>query len=160
MSTIEQGTIVRVDLTGRVNSHEGPVFQTTVESVARDEGLVEEGKHAHYEPRLVIVGKQQMLDGVDEALVGMKVGEEKKIEIPPEKAFGNIDPKKRRVMAFREFKKSFKKPPRVGDAVDMPKSGEQARVLRVEQGKVIIDTNHILAGRTVYYTIKIGRAHV
>ncbi len=155
VSTVENGKIVRVDMTGRVNSHEGPVFQTTVEAVAREEGLFEEGKHAHYEPRLVIVGKQQMLDGVDEALVGMKVGEEKKVEIPAEKAFGSIDPKKRRVMAFREYKKSFKKPPRVGDAVDMPKSGEQARVLRIDQGKVIIDTNHVLAGRTVYYTIKV-----
>lgn len=155
-NTITNGDIVRVDLVGRVNSHEGPVFQVTNEAVAREEGMLEDDKHHHhYEPKLVVVGKGQVIDGLDEALVGMAVGEEKKLMLPPEKAFGKADPKKRLTMSFREFKQKFKKPPRVGDPVEMPQSHEQGRISRILQGKVIIDTNHVLADRDVYYTIKV-----
>lgn len=153
--TIEEGDIIRVHLTGRVNNHEGPVFQTTEEAVAQEEGLNEDGQHAHYDPKLVIVGKKQVLDGVDEALVGMKVDDEKQVEIESEKAFGPVDNKKRQFMSYREFKKKFKKAPRVGDFIELPKTREQGRVIRNQQGKVLIDTNHMLAGRTVYYTIKV-----
>ncbi|MFX0101903.1 MAG: FKBP-type peptidyl-prolyl cis-trans isomerase [Candidatus Hodarchaeota archaeon] len=155
---IENGDIVRVHMTGRVNSYEGPVFQVTEEEVARAEGMIEEDKehqHQHYGPKLVIVGKNQVITGVDEALVGMKIGEEKKIEIEPDKAYGQVDAKKKRVMAFREFRKKFKKAPRRGDYVDLPNSQEQGRIIKVDQGKVTLDTNHILAGRTVYFTLKV-----
>jgi FKBP-type peptidyl-prolyl cis-trans isomerase 2 len=152
---IQVDDVVRIHLTGRVNSFEGPVFQVTDETVAKAEGMAQEDKHAHYEPKLVIVGKKQVIDGVDEALVGMKAGEVKNVEIPAEKAFGKADPKKRRAMAFREFKVKFKKAPRVGDVVDMPQTRDQARIVRIDQGKVFIDTNHVLADRTVYYTVKV-----
>lgn len=154
-SEIADGDIIRVHLTGRVNSHEGPVFQVTDEDIAREEGMVEEGEHRHYGPRLVIVGKKQVIDGVDEALVGMEVGGEKQVEIPPEKAYGKVDPRKKRTMAFREYTRKFKKRPRYGDRVDLPKSQDQGRVVGVNQGKVTIDMNHILAGREVYFTINV-----
>jgi FKBP-type peptidyl-prolyl cis-trans isomerase SlyD len=153
--TIEAGNVVRVHLTGRVNSHDGPVFQVTDEAVAKAEGMVEEGKHQHYEPKLVIVGRKQVIEGIDEALVGMKVGEEKKVEVPAEKAFGKSDPKKKMAMAFPEFRKRFKKQPRVGEVVELPQSKEDARIVNINQGRVILDTNHMLADRTVYYTVKI-----
>ncbi len=152
--TIEAGNVVRVHITGRVNSHDGPVFQVTDEAVAKAEGMVEEGKHQHYEPKLVIVGRKQVIEGIDEALVGMKVGEEKKVEIPAEKAFGKSDPKKKMSMAFPEFRKRFKKAPRVGEVVELPQSKEDARIVSTNQGRVTMDTNHMLADRTVYYTIK------
>ncbi len=153
--TIESGNVVRVHLTGRVNNHDGPVFQVTDEAVAKAEGMVEEGKHQHYEPKLVIVGRKQVIEGIDEALVGMKVGEEKKVEVPAEKAFGKADPKKRQAMAFPEFRKRFKKTPRVGEVVELPQSKEEARIININQGRVMLDTNHMLADRTVYYTIKV-----
>jgi FKBP-type peptidyl-prolyl cis-trans isomerase SlyD len=153
--TIETGNVVRVHMTGRVNSHEGPVFQVTEEAVAKAEGMVEEGKHQHYEPKLVIVGRKQVIEGIDEALVGMKVGEEKKVEIPAEKAFGKGDPKKKMAMAFPEFRKRFKKQPRVGDSVELPQTKEDARIVNINQGRVILDTNHMLADRNVFYTIKV-----
>ncbi|NMC08645.1 MAG: hypothetical protein GYA24_25775 [Candidatus Lokiarchaeota archaeon] len=154
--TIENGNVVRVHLIGRVNSHDGPVFQVTDEAVAKAEGMVEEGKHQHYEPKLVIVGRKQVIEGIDEALVGMTVGEEKKVEIPAEKAFGKADPKKKMAMAFPEFRKRFKgKTPRVGEVVELPQTKEDARIVNISQGRVILDTNHMLADRPVYYTIKV-----
>jgi peptidylprolyl isomerase len=153
--SIETGNVVRVHLTGRVNSHDGPVFQVTEEAVAKAEGMVEEGKNQHFEPKLVIVGRKQVIEGIDEALVGMKVGEEKKVEIPPEKAFGASDPKKKMAMAFPEFRKRFKKQPRVGEVVELPQSKEDARIVNINQGRVMLDTNHMLADRTVFYTVKV-----
>jgi peptidylprolyl isomerase len=34
------------------------------------------------------VGKGELIDGFDEAVVGMKLGEEKTVTVPPEKAYG------------------------------------------------------------------------
>nr|MDO8113816.1 FKBP-type peptidyl-prolyl cis-trans isomerase [Candidatus Sigynarchaeota archaeon] len=153
--SIQNDDVVRIHLVGRVNSFMGPVFQVTEEAVAKAEGVAEDDKHAHYEPKLVIVGKKQVIDGVDEALVGMKVGEEKNVEIPAEKAFGKSDPKKKRIMSFREFKVKFKKAPRLGDTVELQQSREQARITRIDQGKIFLDTNHMLADRTVFYTVKV-----
>ncbi|MHA1794422.1 MAG: FKBP-type peptidyl-prolyl cis-trans isomerase [Promethearchaeota archaeon] len=152
---IKEGDIIRVHVVGRVNSHEGPVFQVTDENVAREEGMLDDENKRTYEPWLVILGKGQIISGIEEALIGMKVGEEKKVEIPPEKAYGQVDPKKKTIMAFREFKRKFKKNPRRGDFVEMPNTHEQGKVIRVNQGKVFIDTNHVLAGRTLYYTLKV-----
>ena len=154
-SLIQTGDVIRIHMTGRVNSHEGPVFYTTDRDIAEAEGILNENNESQFGPRLVIVGQKQVLEGVEEALIGMAVGEEKKVEIEPAKAFGEVDPKKRRTYAYREYRRKFKKPPRRGDYVEMPETGMEGRVARVEQGKVIVDMNSPLAGRTVYYTIKV-----
>ena len=41
-----------------------------------------------YKPLTFTVGAGQMIKGFDEGVVGMKVGEEKTLEIPPEEAYG------------------------------------------------------------------------
>jgi FKBP-type peptidyl-prolyl cis-trans isomerase 2 len=152
---IENGDVVKIDLVGRVNSQSGPVFQCTIEQVAKDEGIYDEKEKSHYEPRLVIVGKKMVLDGIEEALVGMEVGETKELVLPPEKAFGKSDPKKRQFFSLPEFRKKFKKAPRVGDSVELAQSHEQGRVVHIAQGKVIVDMNHVLADREVFYTVKV-----
>ena len=41
-----------------------------------------------YEPLQVKLGGGQVIAGFQEALIGMKVNEEKEVTIPPEKAYG------------------------------------------------------------------------
>ena len=43
---ITEGDVLRIHMTGRVNSHEGPVFQVTDEEVARAEGMMEDEEYS------------------------------------------------------------------------------------------------------------------
>lgn len=49
---------------------------------------------ARFEPESVVVGKPSHLPGLDDALVGMVVGEKKRLTLPPDRAFGQPDPAK------------------------------------------------------------------
>lgn len=83
---VESGDTVMVHYIG---SCRGKVFDTTYEEIAREAGIYEEGKE--YGPVEILVGAGGVIKGLDEALPGMKLMEEKEIAVPPEKGFR--DPK-------------------------------------------------------------------
>lgn len=74
---------------------DGLVFDTSYESVASDAKIPKiEGfkPKASYEPLNFTSGKGLMIPAFEKALIGMRVGEEKEILIPPEEAYGNWSP--------------------------------------------------------------------
>lgn len=64
----------------------GKVFDTSIESEAKKTGLYNRSRD--YKPIQVKLGSGQVIQGFDEALVGMALNEEKEVTIPPEKAYG------------------------------------------------------------------------
>lgn len=73
------------------------LFHTTRRSVAENAAVPKVNWFAmpdHTGAEAVTVGKRGLFPGVGEALVGMKVGEKKRITLPPEQAFGPRDPGK------------------------------------------------------------------
>lgn len=82
------GDSVEVDYTVRVEN--GSVYDTTLESVAREAGIYK--STIRYRPFNFTLGKGDVIDGFDEAVRGMRIGEEKTVLIPPEKAYGDYDP--------------------------------------------------------------------
>jgi len=64
----------------------GKVFDTSMEKEAKSAGLYSPARD--YKPLQVILGAGKVIQGFDEALIGMKVNEEKEVVIPPEKAYG------------------------------------------------------------------------
>ena len=77
-------------------------------------------------------------------------GYEGEIDVPPEKAFGNHDPK--RVESFP--KNQFKEKPVKGMTVKVEELGEGV-VLDIIGRRVIVDFNHPFAGKTLHYQFKI-----
>ena len=59
-----------------------------------------------------------LLKAVEDALVGMKPGERKTFDIPPEQAFGPRDPAKVKTIPLRRFR-DVEGPVRVGDVVSV-----------------------------------------
>jgi len=57
-----------------------------MEKEAKSAGLYNPARD--YKPLQVILGTGKVIQGFDEALIGMKVNEEKEVVIPPEKAYG------------------------------------------------------------------------
>lgn len=83
-----RGDMVWVDYTVRVEN--GSVYDTTLEQVARDAGIYK--STIRYTPFNFTLGSADMIDGFNEAVLGMRVGEEKNAIIPPDKAYGAYDP--------------------------------------------------------------------
>jgi FKBP-type peptidyl-prolyl cis-trans isomerase SlyD len=142
---VKVGDFIKISYTGRSF---GMVFDTTREEDARESGTFDEKKK--YEPVIICAGKQQILLGLDEALVGKEPGYEDTVEIPPEKAFGE-----REQELMRSFeKKAFKEKVAVGMRVNIPNVGE-GTVVKMIGNRVLVDFNHPLAGQTLSYSFRI-----
>ena len=82
---IKEGDHVLVDYTGRLE--DGTIFDTSVEDVAIEAGVHNPGRV--YQPRGFTIGAGQMIKGFESGVVGMAVGEEKTLTLPPEDAYGS-----------------------------------------------------------------------
>ncbi len=134
---VEKGDVVEIKLVGRVK--DGEVFEKTAEK-----------------PAVVIVGKKRLIQGLEEALLGMNEGDKKTVEIPPEKAYGPRNPELVKIIPMSAFKKSGINPaPGVVVTID----GYPARVLSVSGGRVRVDFNHELAGKTLVFDVEVVKVH-
>ncbi len=86
--TVKTGDNVSVDYTGSLKDT-GKVFDTSIKTVADANGLSMPGRQ--YKPLRFTVGKKQVVDGFNDGVLGMKIGETKKFEVSPEKGYP-IDP--------------------------------------------------------------------
>ncbi len=80
----QKGDTVSVHYLGRFPG--GKVFDTSMEKEAMSAGL--HNRARDYKPLQVILGTGKVIAGFEEALIGMKVNEEKDVTIPPEKGYG------------------------------------------------------------------------
>ena len=142
---IKEGDFIKLSYTGKVGDN---VFDTTYEDEAKTAGI--HSPNAVYGPITICVGQKHVILGLDEELVGKKVGDEATVTVTPEKAFGERDPK--RIQSFP--KNQFKEKPVRGMAVKLGEQGE-GTVVDVIGNKVIVDFNAPLAGATLTYTYKI-----
>jgi FKBP-type peptidyl-prolyl cis-trans isomerase SlyD len=142
---IKEGDFIRLSYIGKVGDN---VFDTTHEDEAKTAGI--HSPNAIYGPVTICVGQKHVIVGLDEELVGKKFGAEATVTIPPEKAFGERDPK--RVQSFP--KNQFKEKPVPGMAVKLGEQGE-GTVVDVIGSKVIVDFNAPLAGATLTYSYKV-----
>lgn len=104
------------------------------------------------EPYAVILGEDALIPGLAEALEEMKEGEEREIELPPEKAFGERKKELIVIIPEKEFRKRGIAPV---PGLVIEADGRPGRVLSVSGGRVQVDFNHELAGKTVIYRVKV-----
>ena len=102
------------------------------------------------EPLSYVQGKGQIVPGLEKALAGLKVGDKKRVEVPPEQAYGPYDEKKR----FSVPKSRVPGDAQVGSILQ-DKSGQPIRLVEMSDASVILDRNHPLAGKTVIFDVRI-----
>lgn len=143
--TITKGDIIKLSFTGKLDN--GSVFDTTDENVAKENNIYDENRR--YEPMTVVVGSNTLVEGLEEDLFGKKKGYKGTVTVPPEKAYGlrslelieTVSPKK------------FDKKPEPGMWIE---SGDKLGVVEsVSGGRVRIDYNEPLAGKTLTFEYKI-----
>lgn len=137
-----------IDYTGR---EDGEVFDTTREEVAEEEGL--EREDVDYQPVPVLIGRGYVIEGLEDALKQMDVGDEKEVEVPPGKGYGERDPDDVETYPEREFRKQDVQVRR-GEEVLI--GNRRGRVMSVNSGRVRVDFNHPLAGKELDYWIRVN----
>jgi len=147
--TFQKGDYVLLEYTV-VDKDDNKVVETTIEDKAKEAGIYRPDEV--YEPRLIIIGETRLFEPLEQAIMNSNEGQEVTVEVSPDKAFGQRDASKVRVISIREFYR-YGKLPRVGDIVEV--NNQQARVVSITGGRVTLDFNHPLAGKTLIVTAKV-----
>lgn len=148
---LQKGDFILIDYVGKVKET-GEVFDTTIEEIAKKERLYKEGEI--YEPKLVVLGEGWVLKALEDEILKLDVGTKSTIEIPPEKAFGPRDPEKVRLVPLRRLvAKGIT--PQIGMRIEY--EGKMATVRTVGAGRVQLDFNPPLAGKTLVYEVTVQK---
>ncbi|NJE85474.1 peptidylprolyl isomerase [Thermococcus sp. CX2] len=145
---VEVGDFVVFNYIGRFE--DGEIFDTSYEDVAKENGIYVEDRE--YGPLGVNVGVGEIIPGLDEALIGMEIGEKKTITIPPEKGYGMPNPELIIEVPITEFSNVGIEP--IQGMYVMTDSGI-AKIAKVGEENVTLDFNHPLAGKTLIFEVEI-----
>jgi FKBP-type peptidyl-prolyl cis-trans isomerase 2 len=145
--TVEKGDIVMVDYTGWSVESDGERMFDTTEKEDAEKGEIFDEK-IPYKPMALIAGGGRVFKGLDDAIVGSKVGEARDATLLPSQGAGERDPRNFTVRPMREFLRQ-KIEPEIGKRVVVgDKSGY---IVAVSSGRVRVDFNDRLAGRKLKY---------
>jgi len=147
----EKGDFVLIDFIAKVKET-GEVFDTTKEDIARKEKLYKEGEI--YEPNLIVIGEGWVLKTLDENLPALELEKLASVEITPDKAFGNRDPEKVRLVPLKRLIAKGVNP-QLGMRVEF--EGKLAIVRTIGAGRVQLDFNPPLAGKTLVYEVTVQK---
>lgn len=134
---VKKGSFVKFHYMGRLKNNK--VFAST------------KGK----KPLECRVGKEEIIKGIEEGLVGMKKLEKKEIIVSPEDAYGQrieelVKKMPKNILQGKDIE--------TGQSVNLKsKRGDilEAKVLAVQEDTITIDLNHPLAGETLKFDIEI-----
>lgn len=146
---LEKNNFVQIEYTGKLEKN-NKIFDTTNKELAQKENIF--NPKMAYGPITICLGQNQILPGLDEAIIGESENKEKEIHLKSEKAFGKKDPKLIMLIPLSKFKKENIRP-MVGMQINV--DNQMAIVKSVNGGRVMADFNHPLAGQDVIYNIKI-----
>jgi FKBP-type peptidyl-prolyl cis-trans isomerase 2 len=147
---IENGDFVKIEFTGKVEET-GEVFDTTSQDVAEEAGLFNQEKN--YGPIPIVVGGKHLLPAIDEAVIGMEKGDSKNVTVDPDNGFGHRDSSLVQLIPMKEFKKQGMTP---YPGMKITAEGQTGKILTVNGGRVKVDFNHELAGKTLNYDLTIA----
>ena len=151
--SIETGDSVTFAYTGRLD--DDTVFDTSRQPVAEETGLAEAQPDREYAPLTVELGDEEIIEGLEEGLVGLEEGATETLTIPPEKAYG--EPSEEHVQEFdtEELEAMLDgQRPEVGSYLEA-QGGGQGEVVHVDDETVRVDFNPQLAGETLTFDVEI-----
>lgn len=133
--TVNENSTVKVHYTGRLEDN--TVFDSSIDR----------------EPLNAELGKGMLIQGFEQGLQGMKVGEKKTITIPSTEAYGPI-----REDMTQEVEKEFV-PEGVEVGAQLTANGPQGPIIvtvkEIKEATVILDANHPLAGKDLIFDLEV-----
>jgi peptidylprolyl isomerase len=136
MPKVKNGQFVQVHYTGRLE--DGTVFDSS-------EGRL---------PLEFQAGGGNVISGFDEAVIGMKLDEEKQISLTKDQAYGDL-----REDLKRQFPTAMLKGEEVKVGQELwfnsPRGPVNGKVLDIDAENFTVDFNHPLAGRNLRFSIRV-----
>jgi FKBP-type peptidyl-prolyl cis-trans isomerase 2 len=132
------GDIVTIHFTGKLE--DGSIFDSTEKD----------------NPLKFKIGNNEVIQGIDEAVVGMKINQEKSIHISSDKAYGSVEkeliinvkktdlPNNLKVKINQELKIPYEE----GDYLNV-------RITKISTEIIEFDGNHPLAGKNLLFDLKL-----
>ena len=153
--TISTGDAVTIEYVGRLDNETATVFDTSREQVAEDSGLADAQPDREYTPLTVEVGAEQVIQGVDEGLVGLEAGESTTLSIPPAKAYGEWSEDRVQEFDAAELEEMLGgQTPEEGAQLEA-QNGQRGSVTHVDEEVVRVDFNSELAGKPLEFEIEV-----
>ena len=112
------------------------------------------------EPLMFEVGKNQVIKGFEEGIIGMKENESKSIKVKPKDGYGDKNKKLIQEVAIKPFRESQKIEPKINMILTLRSKGGNtvpARVVAINKtdDKMVLDMNHILAGQDLNFDVNV-----
>lgn len=127
----KEGSVVEIDYVGKLQ--DDSVFDKS------------EGRG----PLKFTVGSKNIIPGMSDGVIGMKVGDNKTVTIPPDQAYGVRNEK----LIFEAPMKNMPPGIKAGSKLTNPQ-GQIITVKEVKKDSAVLDANHFLAGETLIFEIK------
>ncbi len=137
--TVQDGMVVSLDYSLRLDA--GDVIDSSSDG----------------EPLEFLQGAGQIIAGLEQALYGMAVGDEKQVTVQPVDGYGEMDPQGVQFFPASNFPQDMAL--EVGMALQaQDQSGHvyTVYVSEVQEDGVLLDFNHPLAGETLHFQAKIA----
>ena len=149
---VKNGDNVSVDYILTLSN--GQVYDTSMASVAQAAGIYNPA--SNYEPLTFQIGSSSVIDGFNDAVIGMTVGETKNVTVPPEKGYGAYNASLVRPYPMSQFRAS-NITPYVNETLNMNNGlyilSAQVKSIDVANDTVYMDFNRPLAGQTLQFSI-------
>ncbi len=150
-TTVKAGDIVSVDYVAKYQN--GTIFETSIESVALQAGIY--NSQYTYQPFKfsVLANPPEAIDGLDEAVIGMKSGESKSISVPPEKGYGYYNSSLVYIYS-KDYLIDMGIYPVEGQTIYLDKI--PGVIINIDSNDLVsVDFNSPLAGKTVLFDITV-----
>ena len=106
-----------------------------------------------FEPLQYLQGGENILPSLEAALEGAVLNEEREVTLEPHQAYGDYNDQLIVYVNKEKFPAQLGHPEQ-GMIVDIDEGGEMI-VIALKGDKVILDGNHPLAGKTLYFCVKV-----
>jgi FKBP-type peptidyl-prolyl cis-trans isomerase SlpA len=141
MHYVEDKDIVTITYTGKLDN--GEVFTTVTDQ----------------KPLMITLGNNDAPPTLEQALLGMAVGDKKIIRLPPEEGFGTRRQELLHTLNRKSFSDKITPVPGMVLSLNVEKEGKQHQVpttiLEVNNDTVVVDYNHPLAGHHLTYDLTV-----
>jgi FKBP-type peptidyl-prolyl cis-trans isomerase SlyD len=143
---LQKKDFIEIEFTGR--TADGNLFDSNIK-----ENIEKINPNLPAKPFIYCLGEGMFLQGIDDALIGKEVGKHT-IELTPEKAFGQRDPKGVQMIPLKVFKQHNINPV---PGVTLNFDNRIGKIVSVSGGRILVDFNNPLAGKDVVYDLEVKR---
>ena len=119
------------------------------------DGVKKESSLDGDKPFEFVIGQGQVIKWWDEGLIGMKIGDTKKLEIEPADAYGEYDETRVQTVAKTELKQFEEAGIKLEVGELLPTQFGNFKIKEATDTSVTVDVNHELAGQKLFFDIEI-----